>query len=72
MTSSSISDICVMCGKGEDLVNHLSLHCEVTVRVWGNFIGKCGIGWCCPKNIADVADSWHGGCFIRCGLIHGG
>lgn len=58
-----------MCGKDKERVNRLFLHCEVAVTVWCNFIGRCGLAWCCLKNIVEAADSWHGGCFVSCGRI---
>lgn len=31
MTSTNILDTCTVCGKENKTINHLSLHCEVTV-----------------------------------------
>lgn len=43
MASSNILDICVMYGK-EEIVNHLFLHCEVAVSVWGTLLGDVLLG----------------------------
>ena len=69
MTSTNILNTCTMCGKENETVNHLFLHCEVAVQVWNDFIRRCGIAWCCPKNIAEAANAWRGGCFIGCGRL---
>lgn len=50
-------------------MNHLFLHCEVAVGVWGVFIRRCGVAWCSLKNIAKVTDSWRGVCFHGCGRV---
>lgn len=47
LTSNNIVGICVICGKA--LVNHISLHCEVAVLVWSNFIETGGLAWCGPR-----------------------
>ena len=67
VTYTNILDTCTMCGKENETINHLFLHCEVAVQVWNDFIRRCGIAWCCPKNIAEAANAWRGGCFIGCG-----
>ena len=67
LTTSSISDTCVMCHIKEESVNHLFLHCEVAVGVWGHFIGRCGVAWCCPEKIAVAAESWMGWHFLGSG-----
>lgn len=43
--SGSISDICMMCGKEAELVNHLLNHCEVASFIWSHFIFRYGILW---------------------------
>ena len=67
-TSNNLSNNCVMCGK-EESINHLFLHCEVAALAWSNFIQKCSLAWCCPKNIAGMAESWLGGYFIGCDRV---
>lgn len=64
LTLVCILDICVMCGKEEEKVDHLFLHCEEEVSVWSSFIGRCSLAWCCPKDIADAAMSWMGGAIV--------
>ena len=51
MTFTNILDTCTMCGKENEMINHLFLYCEVAVQVWNDFIRRYGIAWCCPKNI---------------------
>ena len=58
-----------MCGKENETINHPFLHCEVAVQVWNDFIRRCDIAWCCPKNIAKAANAWRSGCFIGCGRL---
>lgn len=67
LTTSSISNICVMCHKKEETVNCLSLHCEVAAGIWGHFFSKCGVAWCSSENIIDAIESCARGPFARCG-----
>lgn len=41
----NILDVCVICSKKEELVDHLFLHCEVASSVCCHFICKCGLAW---------------------------
>lgn len=68
LASNNISDTCVMCGK-EGLAIHMFLQCELAVSIWSNFIGRSGLAWCFPKNIADMVESWQGECFVGCGQV---
>lgn len=72
MASSNISDICVMYDKEEKSVNYLFFHCEVAIKVWSNFIGRCNIVWCCLKNITDAVASWHVGALLVASASYGG
>ena len=57
LTLINISDVCVMCHKEGEIVNHLLLHCEVAVAVWSHVIRRCGLNWCCPKTMANWEDT---------------
>lgn len=72
MTSSNISDICVMCDKEEESINYLCLHCEVAIKVWSNFIGCCSIVWRCLKNIMDAVASWRVSALLAVSASYGG
>lgn len=63
MIVANFSNICVMCRKEEERINHFFLHCEVVASIWSHFIARCGIAWCCPKSIAEADQSWLGDCF---------
>ena len=67
VTSANFSDICVMCQKKEELVNHLLLHCAVVANIWRHFIARCGIAWCFPESTIQETQSWLGGCSSVCG-----
>lgn len=55
---SNILDVCVMCRKGGEKIDHLFIHCEVVYLIWCHFINKCGLSWCNPNAISEMA---HGG-----------
>lgn len=57
LTPANFSDICVMCQKEEETINHLILHCEVVANIWSHFIARCGVAWCCPESIVHTAQS---------------
>ena len=66
LTSANFLDICVMCQKEEETINHLFLHCEFVANIWSHFIARCGVAWCCPESIVQAAQYWLGGCFGVC------
>lgn len=41
----------------------------MAASIWSNFIRRCSLAWCCPKNIADIVESWMGGYFVGCGCV---
>ena len=63
LTATSISDVCVLCHR-EERVNRLFLHCELATYVWGHFLCRYRVVWCCVERIADVAKSWCGDYFV--------
>eukprot|EP00268_Persea_americana_P066692 TRINITY_DN9111_c2_g1_i2.p1 TRINITY_DN9111_c2_g1~~TRINITY_DN9111_c2_g1_i2.p1 ORF type:complete len:125 (-),score=11.96 TRINITY_DN9111_c2_g1_i2:821-1195(-) len=69
LASLNILDICVMCGKDSSSINHLFIHCEVATNISSNFIGRCGLAWCCSKNITELVECWLDGCFKGLGGV---
>lgn len=68
---SNILDVCVMCRKEGEKIDHLFIHCEVVSLIWCHFINKCGLSWCNPNAISEMAHgggAGPGGAFHGCGL----
>lgn len=61
LSSTSISNICVMCHKVEETVNHLFLHCEVAATL-ESFHWEVQ-----PHLVLESVCSWVSTCFMRVG-----
>ena len=46
----ALSDICVLCGKERETINHLFLHCEFSSFLWCHVICRSGVQWCSPES----------------------
>lgn len=44
--SESVSDLCVLCSKFDEMVDHLFLHYTFSYVLWSLFLVKCGVLWC--------------------------
>lgn len=62
-------DICPMCGKVEESIDHLFLHCENAYVLWGHLISRCGIQWCMPSSLCTLVDAWRSSPFHGCSLM---
>ena len=58
LTTSNISDICVMCQEEEETINHLFLLCKSATAVWNHLFPRCGIAWCYPRSIGEAGEAW--------------
>ena len=52
--SKAISDLCVMCRKGRETVDHLFVHCEFAHSLWCRLLVQCGIFWCSPRSLTGM------------------
>eukprot|EP00268_Persea_americana_P062605 TRINITY_DN8040_c1_g2_i6.p1 TRINITY_DN8040_c1_g2~~TRINITY_DN8040_c1_g2_i6.p1 ORF type:complete len:254 (+),score=31.35 TRINITY_DN8040_c1_g2_i6:132-893(+) len=56
ITSEAIADTCVLCGKEEESITHLFLHCESASCNWQSFFKNCGISWCLPSALSELME----------------
>ncbi|XP_016192737.1 uncharacterized protein LOC107633643 [Arachis ipaensis] len=53
-------NICVLCHKGVENVEHLFLRCEVTWQVWCYWLRSFSSVWVIPGTMKDLFGSWIG------------
>ena len=49
-----------MCGKAEDNLNHLLVHCPLVWDLWAGLICIPSQPWVCPYSVEDLLSSWGG------------
>lgn len=49
-----LHNICSMCEKSEDSVDHILVTCRWTKKVWDFFLPLFKRGWTCPSNAKDA------------------
>ncbi|WMV12495.1 hypothetical protein MTR67_005880, partial [Solanum verrucosum] len=54
----SLCNRCSLCGKANETVRHLFLHCNFTEQLWQIFLNLRGISWCMPSKIDETLFSW--------------
>lgn len=52
---------CHLCGREAETINHLFLHCSVTVQVWNIFLALAGVHWVMPNNTKEMLSCWNKG-----------
>ena len=51
-------DICPLCDKNSETVDHLLLHCEFSWKIWGWWFHIWNQAWVSPKTLKDLFISW--------------
>ena len=69
LTLENINDRCSLCGREDETINHLFLHCDFAAFIWKHFLKVCGISWCLPSSLVDIVEGWRLGPFSGCGLL---
>ena len=69
LTSMAISDICVLCGKVNETVDHLFVHCEFSYSLWCRFLARCGVLWSLPRSLVGLVEAWRLSSFFGSSLI---
>ncbi|XP_039058384.1 uncharacterized protein LOC120201940 [Hibiscus syriacus] len=50
--------LCPMCGKGEESISHLFLHCEVVWVLWSRFFRGWNVSFVVPNKVIDFLILW--------------
>ncbi|XP_016173903.1 uncharacterized protein LOC107616461 [Arachis ipaensis] len=53
-------NLCVLCQKEIESVEHLFLHCELTWQVWCSWLRSLGEVWPIPRTIRELFERWTG------------
>ncbi|QHN76497.1 uncharacterized protein DS421_19g644380 [Arachis hypogaea] len=53
-------DLCVLCNKESESVEHLFLRCDITWKVWCTWLRSFGRAWVFPKTMKELFVSWTG------------
>ena len=51
---------CYLCGRDEESIHHILLHCSMVSPLWDLFFSLIGFSWVFPKTIKDALISWKG------------
>lgn len=52
------SDVCVLCGREKEDIDHLFVYCPFVHFLWCRFLKISGISWCMPLSVALVFEAW--------------
>ena len=58
----ALANRCFLCGKDEETIDHLLLHCPVARLLWDLLLAIFGVYWVCPKSVSETLISWCGTC----------
>ncbi|KAG6734527.1 hypothetical protein I3842_01G276700 [Carya illinoinensis] len=53
-----VMDLCYLCKKQGESVDHLLLHCEVTRGLWNEIFRKMDVAWVMPPWVVDLLACW--------------
>ena len=60
---------CCLCKREWESVDHLFLHCDFALCLWGYFFYACGVTWSILRSIAQLFKAWRGNPLAGLGLI---
>ena len=55
----SLASRCHFCGKAEEVMEHIFIHCPMIWRLWTALFSAHGGGWVCPLLVKDLILGWH-------------
>ena len=58
----ALANRCFLCGKDEETIDHLLLHCPVARLLWDLLLAIFGVNWVFPKSVSETLISWSGSC----------
>ena len=47
-------DWCILCRRSSETIDHLFLHCPITLALWHRIISQVGMKWVQPDSICDM------------------
>jgi hypothetical protein len=53
-----VTEWCCMCKTSGESIDHLSLHCEVAIKVWNMVCQLFGVMWVMPSRLKECLGSW--------------
>ena len=56
----TLTNRCFFCGKDEETIDHLLLHCFMARLLWDLLLAIFGVNWVFPKSIRETLLSWRG------------
>ena len=56
----ALANRCFLCGEGEEIVNHLLIHCSKAEILWELLLAIFGVSWVFPLSVKETLLSWHG------------
>eukprot|EP00268_Persea_americana_P000277 TRINITY_DN10107_c0_g1_i2.p1 TRINITY_DN10107_c0_g1~~TRINITY_DN10107_c0_g1_i2.p1 ORF type:complete len:112 (-),score=12.99 TRINITY_DN10107_c0_g1_i2:315-650(-) len=65
----AISDLCVLCGKEMESIDHLFIHCKFSHSLRCSLLRRCGVLSGRPGSLAGTIQAWRYSSFSRSGLI---
>ena len=64
-----VLDLCCMCKKDGESIDHLFLHCHVAWELWNMVFSLFGVHWVMPCHVVDLLASWSYKCSRRKSLV---
>ena len=58
----ALANRCFLCGKDEETIDHLLLHCPMARLLWDLLLAIFGVNWVFPKSVSETLISWRGSC----------
>ena len=58
----ALANRCFICGKDEETIDHLLLHCPVARLLSDLLLANFGVYWVFPKSVSETLISWRGSC----------
>ena len=54
----TLANRCFLCGKDEETIDHLLLHCSMARLQWDFLLAIFGVNWVFPKSVSETLLSW--------------
>ena len=55
-----VVDLCYMCKRRGELVDHLLLHCPIAYELWSLVFFLFGLHWVMPLKVVELFEFWQG------------
>ena len=56
----SLANRCFLCGEGEEIVDHILIHCSKAIILWDLLLDIYGVSWVFPLSVKETLLSWQG------------